>query len=186
VSPILGIYASQISGHLYANSYDALGVVTVGSGGAVSISFTGIPSTYQHLQIRGIVRSSSGSVGDSEYLVINSDSSSNYSFHNLRGDGSGAYASGSTSQTALELTQVPGGGATSNSFGALVIDILDYANTNKYKTIRSLGGWENNGTYSQMSLRSGLWMSTSAITSLTLSGGGGSAQYSSFALYGIK
>ena len=82
----------------------------------------------------------------------------------------------------------PQASATANAFGVTIIDILDYANTNKYKTFRSLVGSDTNDTNGAVGLASGSWRSTSAITSITLSNNvsGNLAQYSSFALYGIK
>jgi len=72
-----------------------------------------------------------------------------------------------------------------NIRGGFIVDILDYANTNKYKTVRSLNGNDANGSGS-MNLSSNVWLSTAAITSLTLSSSSDFRQYSSFALYGIK
>jgi hypothetical protein len=69
---------------------------------------------------------------------------------------------------------------------AAIIDILDYQNTNKYKTVRDLSGYDSNGA-GYLFYRSGLWMSTTAINRLDITSTGGTlAQYSSFALYGIK
>lgn len=187
MSPILGIYASQISGHLWAPSgaYDSIATVTVGSGGAANVEFTSIPSTYTHLQIRGIARdaSTSGSIN----MQFNTDTASNYSRHAIYGDGSGAYASAASTIAFVRPGFVATSSYGSNTFGAIVLDVLDYANTNKYKTMRSLAGVDNNGS-GEMDFRSGLWQSTSAITSIKLYVDGGSnfAQYSSFALYGIK
>jgi hypothetical protein len=63
---------------------------------------------------------------------------------------------------------------------------LDYTNTNKNKVYRTLGGFDANGSGEQ-GLFSGLWMSTSAITSIDLITNSGSwTSSSSFALYGIK
>jgi predicted patatin/cPLA2 family phospholipase len=80
-----------------------------------------------------------------------------------------------------------GGGMTASTFGAGVIDILDYADTNKFKTTRTLNGVSSNASSAidYIFLVSGLWRSTSAITSITLTGNN-FAQYSHFALYGIK
>lgn len=168
------------------NSYESIATVTVGAGGTSTITFSSIPSTYKHLQVRYFVRTTSGSAGDMETIRFNGDTGSNYAMHNVRGDGSGAYASGATSQSSIDLFQAPGGGTAANIFGVGIIDILDYTNTNKYKTVRSLGGWDSNGVYQQIGLFSGLWLNTNAITSLTVAGGGGSAQYTTAALYGVK
>jgi hypothetical protein len=185
VSPILGIIASQN----YVRSttaYESIATVTVGSGGSANFDFTSIPSTYTHLQLRGIVRCNvAGSGVQTTSYRFNSDTGSNYSYHNLTGNGTAASASGSATQTGIVDTNAPQLSATSNTFGTTIIDILDYANTNKYKTIRVLSGADLNGS-GQVNLLSGLWMSTSAITSITINPGGDAVQYTQFALYGIK
>jgi hypothetical protein len=92
---ILGIYASQISGHLFAPSgaYDSIATYTVGSGGAADVEFTSIPATYTHLQIRGIARSArSGETDDNIALQFNADTGSNYAHHDINGNGSSAYS----------------------------------------------------------------------------------------------
>jgi hypothetical protein len=186
VSPILGIYASQISGHLFAPSgaYDSIATVTVGSGGSSTIDFTSIPSTYTHLQLRYITRNAA--VTDTTLIRFNSDTGSNYAFHMLRGDGSSATSIAGISQTRSELPFTSYSGTTANVFGAGVIDILDYANTSKYKTARTLGGADLNGS-GAINFVSSLWQSTSAVSSISIFASTGSiAQYSQFALYGIK
>jgi hypothetical protein len=77
-------------------------------------------------------------------------------------------------------------------FGSLIMDILDYANTNKYKTTRGIIGFDTNGTVAgyggRVGLISGNWRSTSAITSITFTVDN-AANYSAnskFSLYGIK
>lgn len=188
MSPILGIYASQVSGKLWpASSYESIQSVTVGSGGAADITFNSIPSTYTHLQIRLIGRSNRANTFDSLRLQANSDTASNYAEHGLYGDASTAGAFAVAPQAFIQFYRIAGANAGTNTFGAIYIDILDYANTNKFKTTRSIGGGENNGS-GEIYLTSGLWRSTSAITSLKLFPGVGTAfsQYSSIALYGIK
>jgi len=180
--PNLGIIASSKSGKL--TSFESIATTTVGSGGVASISFTSIPSTYTHLQIRAIGRSSN-TVEDSLYR-FNSDTGANYALHLLVGDGSTAAAYNSTSATSTKGAPYLTG--NTSIFGAGITDILDYANTNKYKTIRTLTGFDNNGgSYAQIQFYSGLWQSTSAITSITITPTAGTyVQYSSFALYGVK
>jgi len=77
---------------------------------------------------------------------------------------------------------------SANCFGVVVIDILDYANTNKYKTTRALAGLDINAAGGFIALRSGNWRNTNAITTITLKPESSRifAQYSQFALYGIK
>jgi hypothetical protein len=51
--PILGIIASAITGNLVTTSYESIETVTVGSGGSATVlTFSSIPATYTHLQIR--------------------------------------------------------------------------------------------------------------------------------------
>ena len=188
MAPILGIYASQISGHLFAPSgaYDSIATVTVGAGGSSSITFSSIPATYTHLQIRWIARNSSISGANNYNLQFNGDTASNYAVHDLYGDGATAAAQAGSSRGNIWTTFVPGSSATANAFAAGVIDILDYANTNKYKTLRQLQGYDLNGS-GEVRLTSGLWQSTSAITSINIGLSSPTyVQYSSFALYGIK
>jgi len=185
MAPILGIMASQISGHLWAPSgaYDSIATVTVGAGGTSYAEFTSIPSTYQHLQIRAIVRSSSGGYAG---VTFNSDTGNNYASHELYGNGSSASAGAYTTRADIPLMPSATSSAAS-TFTALIIDVLDYANTSKYKTLRSLEGWDANGS-GYVELQSGLWQSTSAISTLRITCAYGQSwqQYSSFALYGIK
>jgi len=191
--PILGIIDSQKSGHLWAPApaYDSIATVTVGSGGSSSITFTSFPSTYTHLQIRGIARDNRSASGlATGGLQFNSDSTyTNYRGHILYGTGSTAAAATSqpSNGTALAFS-TNGNSSTANSFAAAVIDILDYANTSKYKTVRTLSGADNNDTTGEIDFVSGVWMSTAAITNITLIpyGSNSFVQYSSFALYGVK
>jgi hypothetical protein len=169
------------------NSYESIATVTVGSGGQSTISFTSIPSTYKHLQIRCISRESLGTTIGGMYIQLNSDTGSNYAWHRLFGDGS-TVSAGATASTNAQLGGIISTtSGTANVFSAAIIDILDYANTSKNKTMRSLTGLDYNGS-GYMGLHSGLWMNTAAVTTITLNPDTSQnwQQYSSFALYGIK
>lgn len=193
MAPILGIYASQISGHLWAPSgaYESIATTTVGAGGASSITFSSIPSTYTHLQIRFIARDNRGLSYSYLGLRFNGDTGANYRNHYLVGYGSSVGAgSDGGGLTRWPTDGIPGGSATANVFGAGIIDILDYTSTTNNKTLRALVGNDTNGGGS-IYFDSGLWYATpSAITSITIvdqsNGEGNFVQYSQFALYGIK
>lgn len=198
MAAILGIYASQISGHLYDGpfgAYDALASVTVGSGGVASVTFAGIPQTYKHLQIRAMV-TTPGTASIYDNTTFNSDTGSNYSWHFLSGNGTSASAEANASQPYVRLFtwgSGPYGTGTTGWPAAGVADILDYTNTSKFKTTRGIGGGDSNSTSnpSVIGLASGSWRNTSAITSITLNAFAiGSATTfganSSFALYGVK
>jgi hypothetical protein len=186
VSPILGIIAS--SKFAAVGDFESIATVSVGSGGAASATFSSIPATYKHLQIRAIARSNRvESSGEYINLTFNSDSGANYAWHNFRGDGTNVTAQGLTNYNGVDISRFACTSQTTGVFGLMVLDVLDYENTNKYKTFKCLAGFDNNGD-GHIRLTSGLWMNTNAITTITLTVGGGTLfnQYSSFALYGIK
>lgn len=188
----VGIYASQISGHLWApnGSYDALGTVTVGSTSVASIEFTGIPQGYKHLQVRFIGRCGvSGEYSQAVYMRANDDSGANYSRHSLGGNGTGSpYAGGAGSSTYAYVGYITGPASIASGFGAGVIDFLDYSSQTKSKTIRSLTGYDRNGA-GDLAIHSSSWYSTAPVTSLKFLvelAGGSFTQYTQFALYGVK
>ena len=185
MTPMLGIMASQISGHLVTNSFESIATVTVGSGGQSSISFSSIPSTYKHLQIRATARGTRLlSESDTLFAKFNSDTA-NYYTHGLVGNGAAASAYADNGNPTY-FAAITASTATANNFGVAVWDVLDYANTSKYKTIRVLHGYDNNGS-GTIRLTSSLWSSTAAVTSVTIAASSDNiAQYSSFALYGVK
>jgi hypothetical protein len=188
MSPILGIYASQISGKLWepAGGYDALWSTTVASGGVSSITIGGIPTGYKHLQLRVIQRLTTATTDDQTYAQFNNDSGTNYAYHFIYGTGTTAAAGGTSNANSILAFRSTGSSSTANIFGVGIMDILDYANTNKFKTTRTLTGSDQNGS-GTLFFWSGLWQNTAAITSIALTTPGtGIAQYSSFALYGVK
>lgn len=188
--PILGIIAS--SKLTASNSYESISTVTVGATSVATISFTSIPATYTHLQIRGISKQSATSTGFPNVgMYFNSDTTyTNYNSHYLNGNGSSASAGNvqASGYYAYSFNTITSNSAYANMFGTMVMDILDYASTTKNKTVRTLGGQDANGS-GEVIFSSGLWINSSTAVSgitLTLPGGGNFVQYSSFALYGIK
>ena len=173
-----------------AGDYESIATV-YGSGSSNTITLSSIPSTYKHLQIRAIVRATAGgSGGDNLYVRANGITSSVYSRHALMGNGASVAASGAATQTTMTLfgssySNYPTGSDLASTFGVMVIDILDYANTSKYKTFRGLEGYDINGSGS-ISLGSGLYQETTAISSITIYTNNNFTTTSQFALYGVK
>ena len=181
MTPILGIMASQISGHLTTTSYQSIATTTLSTTTAY-IEFASIPATFRNLQIRGIAQGANGGGG---LVTFNSDTGANYSYHSLYGDGGAIGAQGSASTSNILICRNGGISTTANTFSGFVIDILDYANTNKYKTTRALNGQDLNGS-GKFNFESGNWRDTAAISTIRLThNGSGFTQYTSFALYGI-
>jgi hypothetical protein len=164
-------------------AYESIATTTVGAGGVSSITFSSIPSTYTHLQIRATYQDTSASGVQSQFIRFNGDGATNYDWHYIFGDGASVTANASLNASSIFAGQVIT--PNNSNFATSIIDILDYKDTNKYKVTRGLYGNDQNGS-GRVLFVSGLWRSTSAITSIVLTTGANFAQYSSFALYGIK
>ena len=162
--------------------YESIATTTVGSGGSSTITFSDIPQTYKHLQIRGIARTATTT---QDFLVYKPNNANLSARHYL--DGSGATASSGGSTTVFDFGQIPKSNDTASVFLVFVMDLLDYNDTSKFKTIRHLAGFDLNGS-GQTILASGYYGSTTAVTSLVITTYNSTnfAQYSSFALFGIK
>lgn len=188
MAPILGIWASQISGRLWEpqGAYDALSTVTVPSGGLASITFAGIPQGYKHLQIRAFAKDSTAGAGDLRWQ-FNSDIATNYSFHELYATGTGSPSSFGYGGTAYgNLSNWASLSTSTNQFSVAIIDIFDYANVSKFKTSRAFGGRDNNGT-GTIELASMSWRNAAAISSINFYlTTANFAEYSQFTLYGVK
>ena len=148
-----------------------------------SITFSSIPSTYQHLQIRFLAKDAfNGNV--SLQIQLNSDTN-DYTSHRLSGNGTSASAAGSVTQTGANI-QINGTNYDTNTFTAGIIDIHDYAVSGKNRTIRAFAGADNNGA-GIAGLWSSLWPYTTAVSSIKITSNGTNLKSGSiFALYGIK
>ena len=174
---LIGVIASSGGAAAAAGDYES--IATANPSGSTSLTFSSIPSTYQHLQIRYM--------GVSAYPLISSNLGTGTKGHYLYGTGSSAASYAFDPLSSGMYVAIDG---NSGNVSAGIIDILDYANTSKNKTFRALHGRETNTADSSILLASGFWNSTSAISSITItnnvSGGVAFGSGSSFALYGIK
>lgn len=164
------------------SSYES--IATANPSGVNTITFSSIGTDYTHLQIRGSMIGASG--GSLLVANLNSDTGANYTWHELQGQGTAAAA---YSGTGISYARLFGRnvGTSSTSPTALVLDILDYQNVNKYTTLRTLSGMDSNGS-GEIGLTSSLWLNTSAVTSVTIKthDAVNFAAGTKFALYGIK
>lgn len=178
---ILGVTASSFE--LYA-AFESIATATPSG---TTVVFSSIPSTYKHLQVRMLCRSNGSFARDVIAVRLNGDTDSNYSWHRLRGDGTAVDAGGSANQTYMQFGNIPANTTTANIFGTAVLDIHDYADTSKNKTIRTLAGHDANGS-GYIQLDSGLWRNTNAVTSITIypESATGWVSGTNIALYGIK
>jgi hypothetical protein len=154
--------------------------------GQSSILFTGIPQTFTHLQLRFVARSNNNGTGSSvTYLLPNNDFTLIYFTNYMYGDGATFTASFNNTQQIGNFTGAAGSTATANTFGAGIYDILDYANANKKRVIRSTAGYDANGS-GRVCNNVVLYNSTAAITSIGLYTEGTLAAGTRADLYGIS
>jgi len=168
-------------------TYNLIQTVTVGSGGAATISFSSIPQTYTDLQLVTSWRTSRASTADYVAISFNSSTSS-FSLRGLYGNGStvGSY-NYTTSPDSRIISQAVGNNATASVFSSGSLYLPNYT-SNNFKSYSTDATREDNTTANEMAIQAGLWSNTSAITSITLTSWGSATilQYSSASLYGIK
>lgn len=177
-------------------SFDSISSAT-GTGGNTSITFSSIPQTYKHLQLRISARRT-GSGSNNNYIVftINGNNSSIYTNKWVLATSGGSPAinvqNDNTNTFIYGNRALVGSGAVSGLHSVMIIDILNYASTTVNKNFRMISGVQNNSSTSsnQLQLGTGTPLTTSAITSITLApepGNGWAFQTgSTFALYGIR
>jgi hypothetical protein len=169
-------------------SFESIATAT-GTGSSGTITFSSIPSTYKHLQLRIMGRGSAAADGADVLFRLNSDTASNYAQHTLMGDGSGPVAGGAANTSSVYANytwwSITAANLTASVMGTIIVDLHDYASTTKNKTLRIFGGYDVNGT-GYVYLTSGLWRSTNAVNAITLTLTAGSFTTSSVvSLYGI-
>lgn len=180
------LVGAWVGNGLVTNLGDFESIATYSSiNGLNTVTFSNIPQTFKHLQIRTSTVATTDGYIESRF---NADSGSNYAWHILTGQGSAASASAQTSQTKLRITAFNNQMDTTNPYVSIT-DILDYTNTNKHTTIRTLSGKDSNGA-GDINLISGVWLNSAAVTSIELFLSPTSAKTyltgSHIALYGIK
>jgi hypothetical protein len=186
--PIVGQFGSLAGfGVFPGGALESIATVTVPSGGAFTVSFSSIPQTYQHLQVRCSVRSTLAIDYHAMYMTFNGTGGTSYSHHRLNGDGQFTAATATASTSAIEVGFMGAANYTSN-FGSSIVDILDYSTASKNRVVRSFAGVDNNGN-GVVGIWSGMLVSTTAVTSIDFYVGGGGApiaQHSTLALYGVR
>jgi hypothetical protein len=160
-------------------------------GGVSLVTFSSIPQTFSHLHLRVSAQCSYADAGGPGqiFMNFNSDTGANYTRHEMLGNGStiasGGFGAGSYNYVSVQRFLYTS--AANNGFGASLVDILDYTMTNKNKTTKNIGGFDNNGS-GETGLATSVWLSTSAISRIDLTPIAGNTfkQNSRFDLYGIS
>lgn len=197
----IGTLAS--SGAVAAGDFRAIATAVVGTNSPQEVTFSNIPQTFRHLQVRMLTQQGSGTstptAGQNIYLLarINNLGGTNfYTGHALNGvwPGSSTVWPNAENFPSASYDNMYVGYSIVNtnasaSFGAHVMDILDYSSTTKNKTIRTFGGWGNVSNPGAVGLFSNVALTNQAITTLSIRAnvpaGRTFNQNTHIALYGI-
>ncbi len=159
-------------------TFDAIATYTAASTPS-TITFSSIPQTYKHLQIRAVLRNT----GASNYATISINSGSVR--QNWFSSTAGTVSVTMTTSSDIVLSNIST--APTTYYGGNILDIEDYASTTRNKSVRNIGGFQTTQTTTGgvFAFASLLSVNTGAVTSITLTPGAGNfAQYSSATLYG--
>ena len=172
------------------SSFESIATAT-GTGSSGVITFSSIPSTYKSLQIRYMSKDTNASDGIlNPKIQFNSDTGNNYAYHELRGNGTVTDANAGDSYSGvLIMGSSLRESSASSIMGVALVDILDYASTTKNKTVRYISGTDTNGgaVGQRISLGSGLWINTDAVTLISINADVSNfTTTSTFALYGVN
>jgi len=173
------------------SAFDLLETQILGSD-ASSVTFTGLGaySDYKHLHLRisSQVTSTGSSANRNLRMTFNGDSAANYNSHTIAAEIGSlfSYADLSQSATYIGKTSVVFGASHDNQFAPALVDILDFSNTNKFTTVRAMGGISASQD-GDLLYQSSVWRNTAAITQFQIYPDVQSFKaLSRFSLYGVK
>jgi hypothetical protein len=188
-------YTDMLAGNaaFIDTAFQSIATSTVTTSGVTSVSFNSIPQTFTHLQIRASVRSNSVAAYDAFYIynLDGSGVSSQMANHYIYATGSSVGVNAYTAQFSAQMGFVPAANTLANNFGAGIVDILDYTNTNKNKTLRALTGYDDNGNtlgnpFITFASAYSAQLGTNAVTNLTFIINNSFAIGTKFSLYGVS
>lgn len=177
--PIIGIVASSFA--KVTGDFVALATATVTSP-QFGVTFNSVSQDYTHLQLR--YRMSTGAENSTRIFFNDDETHANYNYTLLQGNGVAVnvFTENQYSYFTYDNT------INSNLFNVGVIDIMDYKNTNKHKTVSCYSGWSNNNPQAVQNITGTMWKNTAAINKIVIKPD--SAQNfkvgTTIALYGIK
>jgi hypothetical protein len=149
------------------------------SSSTTTILFNSIPQTYTDLIIVASTSLVTSTPINNYFVTYNSDTGTNYSGTYVGGTGTSTSSGRNSNQTRLDISYQP-----STQMGNIIFQVFSYSNTTTFKSSLSRS---NNYTGGMVFLYAGLWRSTAAITSISITAGTTNiATNSTFTLYGIK
>ena len=155
-------------------TYEPIATTTLAST-VDNVTFTSIPTTYTDLVV--VVSGGLNTLTNVSCITLNGDNGGNYSYTALRGNGTVA-----SSDRANNAVYSYGANFTTGR-GVFIWHIMNYANTNVFKSILHRG----NDVSNQIAAIISVWRNTSAISTVRVDSGGARlfSINTSFTLYGI-
>jgi len=195
--PLLTTQSARSYGFSLSSSFAPISayyqIATILSPSGSGYTFSNIPQTYDHLELRIFGKDGRNPLYSSCNVQINGDTAGNYNMVAPQVDSRvGAPYGGESFSAGFGAFVYWPGASSSTYWGSGSIKIFEYTNTNKNKTMIFNGGYVGygDGTSEQGMVTSGMgnWRSTAAVTSLVLTTNGGSsfAAGTRLSLYGIK
>ena len=178
------------AGGEFFESFDSISSTTLTTDTSSNIDFTSIPTIYTHLQLRilGKAADTSNVTDGNLRIQFNNDTGANYSSHYMIGKSDGSKPAGSNASDTAMYAGKRGNLQTGRTllYGISVIDILNYQNTNMFKTIRFYAS-VHGGSIGEVFHGTANWRSASAITSIKITMDTGNLGTNMTAsLYGIR
>ena len=156
---------------------------------ATTVTFSSIPQTYKHLQLRMTARDADSVNTNIQNVLLRINGITNtYMSHLLFGTGSSVISTAYSGEPGIRVGVLPDNGTGVNIYSATLVDILDYTASTKNPVVRSFSG-ATTGASQYVALQSGLLTTAGAITSLSIYNTATNAQLfyagSRFSLYGV-
>ncbi len=154
---------------------------------AATVTFSGIPQTYEHLQLRIGVRSAYGGTGgDYFYVRLNGETSSSNQDQKLI-IANGSSISVLSASGYAQVRRIPTDWLPATRYASVMVECLDYTNTNKKPVVSLMSGTTGSAT-NRLSFGSGMITnSNAAVTSISFIAANGSIKRGSvFSLYGLN
>lgn len=165
-----------------AKKYEAIATVTVGSGGAATMSFTSIPSTYTDLVVHVSARSVRAQTQDGMNMKFNTSSTS-FSGRQFAYLNTATY----TGTVTRGVASIPAANATASAFGNAYIYISNYTSSRYKRYMVDNVRPNNSASVFEVSFYSTTWANTAAINGISFDNDNANfAEFSTATLYGIK
>ena len=166
-----------------AKTYEVISTQTLASNTA-TVTFSSIPATYTDLVF--VFDPATVTAGKTLLLRFNADSSSLYSYTNLDGNGTAAASSRGSAANAIQIESTNVGTDSNLNASNCTINVMNYSNSTTFKTALCRINNASGASFPGVAQIVGLYRSTTAISSISITTSDQQKSGAVFTLYGIK